>query len=310
MSTIVLTLRLTIYIITGYLVVKTGIVSKDFSKQLSSLMLTICLPSLILRSFYNTTMDENTLTEFGSVFIATVVTFAVLFVVGYIAKRLSRNRVEGKVAIYGMLTTNFTFFGMPLIESLFGDAGLFYFTILTTLARIVYYGLPTYLLGEGCHGSMREFWCQLVSPVMLSVFAGLILYFAQLKPPEVIASVIQGFASTSTPLGLMLCGMTLAQSNAREALSRPAAFIMTLARLIICPALVLLACTLCGFKPLITEIAVIYSAMPFGALLPTFATKYCTDEHGALYSSTLVFLSTSFCIITIPIWIMVFNTFL
>ena len=115
-------------------------------------------------------MGEDTLAVFGSVFAATVVAFAVLFVVGYIAKHLTRNRVEGKVAIYGMLTTNFTFFGMPLVEALFGNEGIFYYTILITLARVVYYGLPAYLLGDGTKGSVRELLHQFLSPVMLAVF--------------------------------------------------------------------------------------------------------------------------------------------
>ena len=66
MSTIILTIKLTVYIIAGYGAVRLGIVSKDFHKQLSALMLSVPLPCLILRSFYTTELtDEALLSGYG-----------------------------------------------------------------------------------------------------------------------------------------------------------------------------------------------------------------------------------------------------
>ena len=45
-------------------------------------------------------------------------------------------------------------------------------------------------------------------------------------------------------------------------------------------------------------------------LLPTFAAKYCVDEHSAVYGSTLVSVSTVMCIVTVPMWIYIFNAVL
>lgn len=311
MSTVALTLRLAIYILTGYAVVRFGVVSKDFHRQLSSLMLTVPLPLLILRSFYITDFSSEALSQFGSMLLATVVTLTVLLIVGLLARNISSNPAERKVCVYAMLTSNFTFFGMPLVESLFGSEGLFYYTIFTTFARVVYYGCPPYMLGDrGDKLDIREFFKQMFCPTIMAVIVGFIMYFAQIKPPAVIDSVIQGFAATGTPFGMMLCGMTLANTSLREAFTRPAVFIMSGLRLLICPGLVMIACLLCGFKPLIVKLAVVYSAMPFGALLPTFATKYCSDEHSAIYGSTLVSLSTILCVVTVPMWIYIFNTFI
>ena len=83
--------------------------------------------------------------------------------------------------------------------------------------------------------------------------------------------------------------------------------VLSLVHLLVCPAAVLAVCTLCGFEPLITKLAVVYAAMPFGALLPTFAAKYCVDEHSVVYGSALVSLSTVLCIATLPLWIYIFT---
>ena len=310
MSTIILTIKLTVYIIAGYGAVRLGIVSKDFHKQLSALMLSIPLPCLILRSFYTTELTDEALSQFGSMMLATAVTLAILFVIGYISKRLMRVPSEAVVCEYGMMTSNFTFFGMPLVETLFGAEGLFYYTIFTTLARVIYYGCPPYMLGSGAKTTLREFIRQMCCPTIGAVVLGFVMYFGRIQPPDAVDDIIQGLAVTGTPFGMMLCGMTLATAPLREAFTRPSVFVLSLVHLLICPAAVMAACMLCGFQPLIIKLAVVYSAMPFGALLPTFATKYCADEHSVVYGSTLVSVSTIICIVTVPMWIYIFNSVL
>ena len=302
-----LTVKLTVYILAGYLAVRTGVVSKDFHKQLSSLMLAVPLPCLIVRSFYQTELTSEALSKFGSMMLATAVTLAVLYVIGFAAKKLTRVPSESVVCEYGMLTSNFTFLGMPLVETLFGAEGLFYYTIFTTLARVIYYGCPPYMLGSGAKTSVHEFLKQMFCPTIVAVIIGFVMYFSNIRPPEAVDSIIEGLAATGTPFGMMLCGMALAASSLREAFTRPSVIVLSLVHLLVCPAAVLAVCTLCGFEPLITKLAVIYAAMPFGALLPTFAAKYCVDEHSVVYGSALVSLSTVLCIATLPLWIYIFT---
>ena len=65
---------------------------------------------------------------------------------------------------------------------------------------------------------------------------------------------------------------------------------------------------LCGFAPLTVKLSVVYSMLPFGALIPTFASRYCTSEHSAIYCSILVSMSTVLSVFTIPIWLWVFTS--
>lgn len=306
MTTLSLTVRLTIYIIIGFAAVRLKIVDKTFHKQLSSLMMTFVIPALILRSFYTTELNSDTMSYLGALFMLTVATFSTLFVIGLIAHKFTKVRYQRKVTIYAMLTSNFTFFGMPLVEAVYGIEGVFYYTIFTTFARMIYYGSPAYLLGDGEKGSIKEFIKHMMSPSIVCVFGGFILYLIQFSPPEFIDTAMSGLSNTCTPFGMMLCGMTLAGAPLKEAFSQPILIAMSVARLLICPAAVLVVCVMCGFSTLFTELAVLYSAMPFGALLPTFATRYCTDERSVIYSSALVSLSTMLCIATIPMWLYIF----
>ena len=310
MSTTALVVKLTLYILAGFVVVKSGTVSKDFHKQFSAFIMLVPMPALIIRSFYNTALTAEAISQFGTTTLCTVVMLATLGVVGYAAKRLHRVPSEAHICIYSMMTSNFNFFGMPIVEALYGAEGIFYYTILTALARIVYYGFPPYLLGDGQHASMKEFIRQMICPPIVAIFIGLFLYLLQLKPPSAIGGWIDGLANTASPLGMMLCGMTLANANLREVFTRPIMLVMCAVRLLIAPAAVLATCTLCHFAPLVLRLAVVYSMLPFGALLPTFASKYCTDEHSAIYGSVLVSMSTVLSVFTIPFWIYILGAVL
>lgn len=310
MSTTSLVIKLTLYIIAGYVVVKSGTVPKDFHKPFSAMLMLIPMPALIIRSFYSTELSAEAISKFGTTTLCTVVMLSTLCVIGLLAKKLHRNPSEAHICVYGMMTSNFNFFGMPIVEALFGNEGIFYYTILTALARIVYYGFPPYLLGDGQKASLKEFIRHMICPPIVAIFVGLILYFGQIQLPSAITGVIDGLAGTASPLGMMLCGMTLANANLREVFTRPIMLVMCAIRLLLAPAAVLGVCMLCGFTPLIVKLAVVYSMLPFGALLPTFATKYCSNEHSAIYGSVLVSMSTVLSIFSVSFWIYILGTVL
>ena len=207
------------------------------------------LPCLIVRSFYQTELTSEALSKFGSMMLATAVTLAVLYVIGFAAKKLTRVPSEERRVRIRMLTSNFTFLGMPLVETLFGAEGLFYYTIFTTLARVIYYGCPPYMLGSGAKTSVREFLKQMFCPTIVAVIIGFCDVFFKHPPPEAVDSIIEGLAATGTPFGMMLCGMSLAASSLREAFTRPSVIVLSLVHLLVCPAAVLAVCTLCGFEP-------------------------------------------------------------
>ena len=107
-----------------------------------------------------------------------------------------------------MMTSNFNFFGMPIVEALFGNEGIFYYTLLTVVARVVYYGFPPYLLGDGHKLNLKEFARQMFCAPIIAIAVGFVLYFTQLRLPEAVVGFMDGLANTASPLGMMLCGMT------------------------------------------------------------------------------------------------------
>ena len=307
MSTINLVVKLTLYILAGFAIVRSGKVPRDFHKQFSSFLMVIPMPALIIRSFYNTELSSEIISQFGPTTLCTVLALAVLGMIGVFAKKIHRDEAEGHICIYGMMTSNFNFFGMPIVEALFGNEGIFYYTLLTVVARVVYYGFPPYLLGDGHKLNMKEFAKQMVCAPIIAIAIGFVVYFTQIRFPEPAVGVMDGMANMASPMGMMLCGMTLANANLKEAFSRPMPFVMCFFRLMIAPAAVMVMTMLCGFSPLISKLTIIYSMLPFGALMPTFATRYCTHEHSAIYASVLVSLATVLSVFTVPIWIFIFQ---
>ena len=307
MSTINLVIKLSLYILAGFAIVRSGKVPRDFHKQFSAFLMVIPMPALIIRSFYNTELSAEIMAQFGPTTLCTTLALIVLGLVGLFAKKIHKDPAEGQVCIYGMMTSNFNFFGMPIVEALFGNEGIFYYTLLTVVARVVYYGFPPYLLGEGHSLNVKEFIKQMICAPVIAIFVGFAVYFTQIRFPEPIVGVMDGMANMASPMGMMLCGMTLANANLKVAFTRPMPFVMCFIRLLLAPALVMAMTMVCGFAPLTSKLTIIYSMLPFGALMPTFATRYCKHEHSAIYGSVLVSLATVLSIFTVPIWIFIFQ---
>ena len=310
MTTTELVIKLTCFIAAGYAVVKSGTVSHTFFKQFSAFLITIPMSALIVRSFLGSSLSGEVLGLFGTTILCAVLMLTVLALVGLAARKLHRNAAEGRICVFGMMTSNFNFFGIPIVEVLFGSEGILYYTVLTTLARVVYYGFPPFMLGSGHKLNLREFARQMICPPVVALAVGFVLFFAQVQLPFVLNDVLNSLGNTASPLGMMLCGMTLANADLKKALTRPILLVMSAIRLLAAPATVLGLCLLCRFPPLISKLAVIYSMLPFGALMPTFASRYCADEQSAIYGSVLVSLTTVLCMFTIPLWLHVMNTML
>ena len=131
---------------------------------------------------------------------------------------------------------------------------------------------------------------------------GLVIYFCGIKLPYCVTEVIRMVASVSSPLGMIVCGMILAQLDLRELFKSRRIIYLVAARLLIAPLAELLVLLAMGVDTELIRVAVIYAGLPTASLLPTFALQYEDDPHSAVEGSMGVFLTTVLCIVTLPVW--------
>jgi len=299
-----LSIQLILMIGIGLFAGRTGIVKGDFDKQLTSLIMKICLPCMIIKSMMGVFSWEE-LKNCGRLVLLAVILWALTFALGQLVYRLMGKTGTARITRFTMIYTNFTFIGIPVIEALYGDLGVFYFVVFLVPYRMVYYSSaepmlspPGHTLARRTLGAKLKGW---FSPPVVAVFVGLLLYLTQLSLPSPIAGVISSLGSCASPLGMVLCGLSLSRYPLKRLLRFNYLF-LPLVRNLLLPALALGLCLLFGLEGTLAQIVVIFSALPTASLLAAFTIQYDPDQETQFLAAASVLLSTIAAAVTIPLW--------
>lgn len=304
MTAAALSVQLILMVAVGLFAWRAHIVSGDFDKQLTALLMKIALPCMIVRSMSGAFSWEE-LKNCGRLVVVALVLWAVTFALGQIVFRLLGGGASARIARFSMLYTNFTFVGIPVVEALYGDLGVFYFVVFLVPYRMIYYSSAEPLLSPpGLERKERTLADKLkgwFSPPVAAVFVGLLLYVTQWKLPAPVAGVVNSLGSCASPLGMVLCGISLGKYDFR-ALLRPRYLWTPLIRTLALPALTLGLCLLAGLEGELARVVVIFTALPVASLLAAFTIQYDPAQDSQFEAAATVLLSTLLSAFTIPVW--------
>lgn len=299
-----LSLQLIILIVIGFFVWRLGMVDEKFDKSLTTFLINIALPCMIIKSF-SAPFSSGELINCAILVIISIVYLALCFGIGQFIYRAYGKNHTGRMLRFGAMFTNFSFVGMPVAEALYGQTGLLYFVVFIVPIRMVYYSSAKALLSPpGTTREKESFWQHLkgwFSPPVVAVFVGLALYITGFTFPAPIDKTISGIGAITSPLGMMLCGISLGKNNIKS-LIKPKYLLMPILRNILIPVLTIAIMYFIPVDPLVAKIVVIYAALPVASLLAAFTIQYDPDPEARLESSGSVFFSILVCSITIPLW--------
>lgn len=308
MTVLQLALKLVIYIAIGYTARKLKVMQDGFDKMLSRFVMAIPLPCMIINSF-NVPFSMEQLLNCPMILGLALLSLVIIWALGELFYvRMHRTGVA-KAVRFATMFTNFTFFGLPVVNELYGSQGVFYYVIFTLPIRIVFYGAAPLLLGEkgrkmDAKETLKKFFCE---PV-IGVFIGFFLYVTQLQLPELVSNVITSVGNMASPLGLMLCGTIIADAEWKGIVKYPCVFWVAALRLVGIPALMLGIFRLMGIDMEIIKATMYCFAMPVASFLPTFYLRYNPKEvEGRVAGGYMVLISTVLCIATIPLWALILD---
>ena len=304
MTAAVLSVQLILMVAIGIFAWRAHIVSGDFDKQLTSFLMKLALPCMIVRSMSGAFSWEE-LKNCGRLVVIALIMWAVTFALGQLAYRLMGKTASGRIMRFSMMYTNFTFVGIPVMEALYGDLGVFYFVVFLVPYRMIYYSSAEPLLSPpGLERRDRSWKDKLkgwFSPPVVAVFVGLVLYITQLPLPAPVSGVINSLGSCASPLGMVLCGISLGKYEFRKLL-RPRYLWAALVRCLVLPALFLALALLAGLEPELAQVAVMFAALPVASLLAAFTIQYDPSQDSQFQAAAAVLLSTLLSAVTIPLW--------
>ncbi len=228
----------------------------------------------------------------------------VMFIVSIILaeKVLFAGQDEKKKAVLkaAAVFSNCGYMGFPVIDSILGQEGVFYASMYVTIFYIFLwsYGVIIYS-GER---NLKTVWKAFVSPAMIAVYIGAVVFLFQIPMPYFISSSAKMVGGMTTPLAMLIIGAIIAQSKLIEAFKGLMVYYASFLRLVAMPVLSLGVARLLRIPPDAMNIVAIVLAMPVGVNVAVFAEKYDMEP---LLGSKVVTISTILSVVTIPVFLLV-----
>lgn len=289
-----------VIILIGWVLRRSDVVTYHAKHDLNTLMMMITLPAMLIGGFFQP-FDEA-LTEKGLLIAAlTVAMLAVSFLVGLIFMKIFKIKVS-RQGVWLLVSTfsNLGFMGFPVIETMYGQEGLF----LASFVQIPYgpcfffFGALMMTKTQTAQGiSLRKI---LLTPVMIAVEIGLVLYFLQIKPPAFVINLLSIVGSMTGPIAMLIIGMALSEFPLINIFNSLSLYQLSFVRLLAVPVTVALALRLLPStgNALLVPVLVIICAMSGPSNATNMAVTYGGDTD---FAAKITALTAILSLVTLPI---------
>ena len=283
-----------IAMIAGYICKKARIIDKNSTKSLSSMLVYITNPCLIICSL-QMDYDSSVLYVAGCVFLLSVVIHSLLAIISHFIFKPVKSRSERSVYSYALTYSNCGYMGYPLMMAIFGDEiGLFYGVIFTTA-----FNLFTWTHGVIVMSNQPKIpWKKLIyNPALISVILSMILFLGKIRLPATVNDGLSLVGDMTFPLSMIIIGSLLADMNLLEILRQKKLYLFSLLGLIVAPAVMLAAAYILKLPEYLSIVGVTMCAAPVAANTAVTAEVY---ENDSALAARLVGITTLFCLVTMP----------
>ena len=290
-------LKLFLILCTGYGLNKAGIFDEYVNKKISSLIVNLTSPLLVIASVAGIETDSRSfvLKLIG----AGILMYACFIIIGIIITRILPFPEKDRSVYQCMCVfANTSFMGYPVIQSILGTEAIFY-TGMLHMAFSIYvytYGVMCLTAGKDDHFTFN-FKALLTPGFLLSILA-VFIYLLNIPLPELITDTAETIGSVTSPLSMMMIGSSLAMYPLKDSLSDWHSYMFAAVRLLLIPAVTACVCRLIHLDAYYSAIAIIINGMPVASMTLMLATQYNANKEVVTRN---IVVTTLLSVITIPL---------
>ncbi len=289
-------------VILGYVACKLGYMGDKFDKKLSSIVVDITCPLLVLSSVMGDELPDRTLILplLGVGFL----TYVLLLVFGFWVPRfITHNHDHQGMIGFALMFANVGFIGYPIVTSIFGPKAVFYAALLN-MPNTFFIFTAGVMLVKGEY-SLKQFNPRvLFSPAMIGAFLAAVIVALGIHTPDIIARPITMVGNITVPAALMIIGSSMAKLPLKEIVGSPKVYAASVLRLAVVPLCIYSLFKVCGVPSLINNINTVVIAMPVASFGTMFCLKFGRDPK---LMTEMTFITTLGSIITIPLITLLFS---
>lgn len=289
-------LMLFLPIVVGYAIARLRVVNGTFAKNLSAFIFNIALPCSII-SALQFDFDRQILIKSAMLILISLIIIVVSYLVGVLTARVTGSKGFLKnVVVYSIVFSNFSFMGYPMSQAFMGDKGLLYATMFSVPLFVAVQSFGFILIDSGEKFKFKKTY--VLNPPLIAVAVGFILFLTGVRLPDAISGTVGAFGSMTTPLAMVLVGLTLSLEPLSGAFKNPKLYVAAVMRLVVLPLAIFYVLKGVGVDIDICRVSAIVTMMPVAANLIVTSATFGKDTADPARS---VFLTTVLSVVTVPL---------
>lgn len=285
----------------GYSACRMGLVKGEAQSHLTSLILNVNIPCMLLYSITQNSVNSSMMKETLMMLLCSCIYFIVAAAVSIpIVKLFGINEMYSS-GVYKIIftSTNAGFIGFPVIQMLFGREILYFMVLHNIILNLYLYSLCTIQLNGGIRrnisimNSMRK----MINPCIISALISIVFLFAGIRMPEYINNIIGPVGDATIPMAMILIGMQLSEGNISKCITDIRLVMFSIIRLFLWPVAVLAVMVILPMPAEMKITLVVGAALPAASTISALAANEGCDYKLAANG---IVITTLFSVISIP----------
>ncbi|MCH5302862.1 MAG: AEC family transporter [Prevotella sp.] len=291
-------------VIVGYVAGKLGYLGGDFDRQLSSVVINITCPALILSSAMTGELPDRQ--YILPLLLISVITYAVLTLFAFrLPRYLTGNPADEGIIGFALMFGNVGFMGYPVVASIFGHEAVFYAAVLNVVNTFTVFTIGTILITgrNGVEGSRFQKKVLYSTPMIAAYLTMLIVALRIDNIPGFVSQPLTMIGNITVPAALLIIGSSMSHLSLRTMFGNATVYTTALLRLVVLPLGMYYLCRMLGFSEFVVCINTVVIAMP----VATYGTILCLKyEKDTTVMTEVTFITTLLSMLTIPMLVAFF----
>ncbi len=285
----------------GFYLYKKKIIDQPFSQKVSTIIMDICNPAMILSSVLSGNVNASHDDLLWAMLVG-LLFYLLLVVLGFLMPGMVREKKDNR-RFYNVMTvyTNVGFIGIPVARAILPEKAILPVVICNVLYSLLFYTHGILILSAGKKKVNLK---SVLSPGTISAVLALLVCWFNYTPPVVVSSCMAYIGNASVFLSMALLGASIARSNVVKGLFDARIWAFIILRLVLLPIAVFLTLRALGCDRFMGLGFSLMAMMPVGNL-PLIQSEKMGEDTTLL--SKAIAVTTLVSMFTITILMIVFS---
>lgn len=290
-------------IVCGYICRKLHIIDELASKRLSTLILQVGQPAMIISALVRCEFSYENLKDGFMILAVGIGVHAFMSALAFGFSAGFKDLDERKITEFSLIFNNAGFIGFPIMEALFGPKGLFLASFYVISFHLFIWTWGIAILARKRDDIKLTVRKVLVNFGTIPCLIGVALYmmhipFPAFALPDFLLQFLGYLSNLCTPISVLITGALLATRSVRQIFGSLKIYYFSFMKLIVIPVLVCLVAKLIGLPNDTVLFVTAEAALPSAATITMFSETYNLNSG---YASQTVGTSSLLSVLTLPL---------